>query len=251
MDNHYVLRRTVRFSFFAVMVMVVTVLTVSCNNERRPRAALETLCCDSRIGPFEFRQERLKDIIKTMTAESREEWHRCGMHDSIEIESSGSEEWLNQVLSSSRIEESPILVAFHRLEEISNSTVKYSDGIISIQERIITKEDEEKRFKQFRNTLSYVTINGSIHHDVSFTDLLQRLYEEANVQLSKGGHPSMGLACNTITNVYFTSISIPSGSIYGVFENVADRIGAKVEYCAGNIIVTQTNHVKQATAGDE
>ena len=247
MDNHYVLRRVVRFGLIAVIAAVVMVLTSNCNKEKRTMAVLEILCCKSRIGPFEFRQEKLKDIIKTATAESRAEWHRCGMRGCLEIVSSGSEEWLNQVLSF-RIEESPILAAFHRLEEMSNSDVMYSNGIISIQERIISKGEEEKRFEQFRNILLSVGINGSIHHDISFDKLLQRLYDEANTQLNKNGHPSMGLACNTLTNVYFKAILVPSGSIYGVFENVAARVGAKVEYVKGNIIVTQTNSVLQSAA---
>lgn len=246
MDNYYILRRIVRIGLTAVTAMVVMVPTISCNKESLTKSALEVLCCDSRIGPFEFKQRRLKDIIAEVTAASRTEWHRCSMHDGLEIEFSGSEDWLNQLLSF-RIEELPILAVFHSLEEISNSDVIYSDGIISIQERVISKEEEDERFKHFHEILLSIGIDGSIHYDVSFVDLLRRLYEEANVQLNKNGHPSMGLLCGAITNVCFKSIAVPSGSIYDVFENVAGRIGAKVEYQSGNIIVTQTNYVQQSS----
>ena len=250
MDNYYILRWIVRYGLSSAIVVVMTTLAVSCNIERRANSALEVLCFDSRIGPFEFRQKELKDIIEEMAVASRAEWYRCGMHDSLKIEVSGSKEWLNRVLSF-RIEESPILVAFHRLKEISNSDVVYSDGIISIRELMISKEREERRFEQFRSILLSVYIDGSIHHDVYLLDLLQRLYKEANAQLNKNGHPSMGLACNTTTNVYFKTISIPTGSIYNAFESVAGMVGAKVEYLSGNIIVAQTNDVLQSMTREE
>ena len=143
MDNYYLLRWIVRNGLSSAIVVAMAMLAGSCNIEQRTRSVLEILCLDSRIGPFESRHKVLSDITEEMAAASRAEWHRCGMHDSLEIEVSGSKKWLNQVLCI-RIEESPILVAFNRFGEISNSDVVYSDGIISIRERLISKEEEER-----------------------------------------------------------------------------------------------------------
>jgi len=242
MDIHYTLKR--RWQFVAIPCLIIAMMmVVNCyGNGVRASSALEVLCCDSKVGPFKFHQERLIKILEKMSSESRAEWCRRGMSDGLKIEFSGNKEWLDQTLSVS-VEESPILTAFLSLEEITNSNVMYSDGVISIQEQNTSKEDVLKKYEQFRNILSATVIEGGVYDNILLIDLLQRIYEKANIQLSKNGCHSMGLACSANTNTYFRSIYIPSSSIYGVFQNLAERVGAKVEYDAGNIVFSQTNDV--------
>lgn len=117
-------------------------------------------------------------------------------------------------------------------------------GCLSLS-AIATEPEEVKRFEQFKHALDRITIGPFEYRDIALDEVLHRLYLASNKALTQNGMATMGHMSKITSDVVFHMITIPTNSIYGAFSELANQVGAMVEYEEGNIIFIQTNEVVQ------